>query len=880
MVEMEEIFKSLRDEFSFFQDDEVYYYQVLKSNKDYDLAREQILKDLKIDWQIKQGTWFKKLLNNSRDILESLEYALTICSKYGLETDLDFVTLFFKDNINLKNRIDLLFNGQDVNYQTVNKLSDNVLVQDFLASYVIVFDTSEKLDNFDKDYSDNNYHESDAFGDYLNMLSQFEMLPFEEIVECFKKMEELYPNIADEKILKKYKRLQEKVFESNVRLVISIAKRYKRPGIDIMDLIQEGNMGLMHAVEKYDYHVGSKFTTYATWWIRQAIIKSIPEKMHIIKLPSYISEKVKKIAFVKAQLIAELGYEPTDNQLAQKMQIDIKKLKKYQMIQQDPVSLNILVGDEDDNELGNILPDEDSISPEDAALHSALKKDIENVLESLTPRERDLIELRYGFMDGVCHTLEYVGKKYDITRERVRQIEAKTLRLIRIKLRKDSYEDIENEEKGITFWQFVGKKQRNIAKKIRLLPMAQRLIIYKSFGTDLSLTCYDYSVRPLINSIVNNLLHFTLKKDYLYDELYTNQETIKELHDSLDNSSVQYAILSRIYGADWLDKANLTKYDAEFIAPVIEWIKDKLNENKDKNIKGLRDFIKGSSDQVYKSVINLKAGSIRQKVEKYFGNDFTGTVDLRKITRQERADISKIISYLNSKVDFYEGVSLQQELNISLADFSKYVLFYKNGFEYYYDELAIYFGTKLNKRVIVDKLDVNVYEKVVNCINHFINYYEKYKMNFFENILGCTKEELNILINTIDEELLLMIQLDFGNNLDKPLIKSKDDIYYLEKLKNKLNIIRDCEKKYDKIPTSLVLSAFKSIGELLPTSCKGITNLRLGLVDGFIYSVSELSELFNISEQEVNNLLEVGISYFEEIAKNKDLDISLILALK
>ena len=158
MVEMEEIFKSLRDEFSFFQDDEVYYYQVLKSNKDYDLAREQILKDLKIDWQIKQGTWFKKLLNNSRDILESLEYALTICSKYGLETDLDFVTLFFKDNINLKNRIDLLFNGQDVNYQTVNKLSDNVLVQDFLASYVIVFDTSEKLDNFDKDYSDNSYH--------------------------------------------------------------------------------------------------------------------------------------------------------------------------------------------------------------------------------------------------------------------------------------------------------------------------------------------------------------------------------------------------------------------------------------------------------------------------------------------------------------------------------------------------------------------------------------------------------------------------------------------------------------------------------------------------------------------------------------------------
>ena len=153
-------------------------------------------------------------------------------------------------------------------------------------------------------------------------------------------------------------------------------------------------------------------------------------------------------------------------------------------------------------------------------------------------------------------------------------------------------------------------------------------------------------------------------------------------------------------------------------------------------------------------------------------------------------------------------------------------------------------------------------------------------MNFFENILGCTKEELNILINTIDEELLLMIQLDFGNNLDKPLIKSKDDIYYLEKLKNKLNIIRDCEKKYDKIPTSLVLSTFKSIGELLPTSCKGITNLRLGLVDGFIYSVSVLSELFNISEQEVNNLLEVGISYFEDIAKNKDLDISLILALK
>lgn len=285
------------------------------------------------------------------------------------------------------------------------------------------------LDLLNNDLSVENMNLDDPVKIYLREIGRVPLLSSDEEIDLAVRISE-----GDEYA-------KQRLTEANLRLVVSIAKKYVGRGMYFLDLIQEGNVGLIKAVDKFDYKKGFKFSTYATWWIRQAITRAIADQARTIRIPVHMVETINRLKKVQSQLLHENGVEPSDELIAEKMDLPVERVREIMRVAQEPVSMETPIGPEEDSRLMDFIRDEDALAPDDAALKTITNEDIDGVLKTLTPREESVIRLRFGLQDGRCHTLEEVGTEFNVTRERIRQIEAKALRKLRHPVRSNKFKE-------------------------------------------------------------------------------------------------------------------------------------------------------------------------------------------------------------------------------------------------------------------------------------------------------------------------------------------------------------------------------------------------------------------------------------------------------
>ncbi|HHW70291.1 MAG TPA: RNA polymerase sigma factor RpoD [Clostridiales bacterium] len=329
-----------------------------------------------------------------------------------IETGKQKGVLTYKEIMDMLEDVDLEPDQIEKIYEALEALDIDVIDDDALND-------DDEDDEDDKVEVPEGVNVDDPVRMYLKEIGKVPLLTAEEEVELAKRMEQ-----GDEEAKKQ-------LIEANLRLVVSIAKRYVGRGMLFLDLIQEGNLGLIKAVEKFDYRKGYKFSTYATWWIRQAITRAIADQARTIRIPVHMVETINKMVRVSRQLVQEKGRDPLPEEIAEEMGITEEKVREIMKIAQDPVSLETPIGEEEDSHLGDFIPDEEALAPADAAAYILLKEQLVDVLDTLTPREEKVLRLRFGLDDGRARTLEEVGKEFDVTRERIRQIEAKALRKLR-----------------------------------------------------------------------------------------------------------------------------------------------------------------------------------------------------------------------------------------------------------------------------------------------------------------------------------------------------------------------------------------------------------------------------------------------------------------
>ena len=320
------------------------------------------------------------------------------------------------------NEINSAYEGIEITPEELEKLYD-VLEREKIE---VVEDMVKELEDIEvskEELEDLSVPEGISIDDhvkmYLKEIGRVNLLSAEEEMDLAERMSK-----GDEEAKKK-------LAEANLRLVVSIAKRYVGRGMMFLDLIQEGNLGLIRAVDKFDYTKGYKFSTYATWWIRQAITRAIADQARTIRIPVHMVETINKLVRVSRQLVQELGREPTPEELAKGLNMSVEKVREISKISQEPVSLETPISEEEDSHLGDFIPDDDALAPSEAASYVLLKEQLVDVLQTLTPREAKVLKLRFGLIDGRQRTLEEVGKEFNVTRERIRQIEAKALRKLR-----------------------------------------------------------------------------------------------------------------------------------------------------------------------------------------------------------------------------------------------------------------------------------------------------------------------------------------------------------------------------------------------------------------------------------------------------------------
>ena len=366
--------------------------------------------------------------------------------------------------------MDLESDQMDKIYDTLENLGIDTVGEDYIPDLPDDADPPlEAMEEINEEEMVDPNSMVDAFGTddpvrmYLKEIGKVNLLSSEEEIELAQAMdagnaaksqleeleaagEEIPDEVRTElnRAIKKGERAKQRLAEANLRLVVSIAKRYVGRGMQFLDLIQEGNLGLIKAVEKFDYTKGYKFSTYATWWIRQAITRAIADQARTIRIPVHMVETINKVIRVSRQLLQELGHDPSPNEISAEMGMPVEKVREILKIAQEPVSLETPIGEEEDSHLGDFIPDEGASEPSEAASFTLLKEQLMDVLSTLTPREEKVLKLRFGIEDGRTRTLEEVGKEFNVTRERIRQIEAKALRKLRHPSRSKKLKDFLN----------------------------------------------------------------------------------------------------------------------------------------------------------------------------------------------------------------------------------------------------------------------------------------------------------------------------------------------------------------------------------------------------------------------------------------------------
>lgn len=354
--------------------------------------------------------------NTQAKFAEKVKELLNMAKKKKNVLEYQEISDFFGDMPLEEEQMEKVLEYLDQNNVDVLRITDDDDVDD---EEIILTDEDEvDVENIDLSVPEGVSIE-DPVRMYLKEIGKVPLLSAEEEIELAQRMEE-----GDQEAKKR-------LAEANLRLVVSIAKRYVGRGMLFLDLIQEGNLGLIKAVEKFDYRKGYKFSTYATWWIRQAITRAIADQARTIRIPVHMVETINKVKKANSQLLHQNGREPTADEISEYLEMPVDKVREIMRVAQEPVSLETPIGEEEDSHLGDFIPDDDALAPADAASMSLLKEQLADVLKTLTPREEKVLSLRFGLEDGNPKTLEEVGKEFNVTRERIRQIEAKALRKLR-----------------------------------------------------------------------------------------------------------------------------------------------------------------------------------------------------------------------------------------------------------------------------------------------------------------------------------------------------------------------------------------------------------------------------------------------------------------
>ncbi len=366
-----------------------------------------------------------EMLDGEDDLMEMEDYEGEFVDEEGIEEE------GFVKSKEEKSK-ELIDRGQEKGFLTYSEIIDAFDNVDIEPDEIEEFLESLKAMNItiDEEFDDKKIEENfaelpdsvridDPVRMYLKDIGKVPLLSPEDEIEIAKRIE-FGDNVAKNRLI-----------ESNLRLVVSIAKKYLNRGMFFLDLIQEGNMGLIKAVDKFDYRKGYKFSTYATWWIRQAITRSIADQARTIRVPVHMVETINRMNRIQRNMLQTLGRQPTPEELADEMNIPLEKVREILKVAQDPVSLETPIGEEEDSHLGDFIQDDDVMSPSDSTTYDLLREQLMEVLETLTDREKKVLMLRFGLIDGRAHTLEEVGRTFDVTRERIRQIEAKALRKLR-----------------------------------------------------------------------------------------------------------------------------------------------------------------------------------------------------------------------------------------------------------------------------------------------------------------------------------------------------------------------------------------------------------------------------------------------------------------